>query len=46
MTGGCTRTWDGDLVVRVLGRSVEKLEELAEKIVKMGTDWMENLYLL
>lgn len=34
ITGGCTRTWDGDLVVRALGMSAEKLEQLSERIVK------------
>lgn len=34
ITGGCSRTWDGDLVVRALGMQAEKLEKLSEQIVK------------
>ena len=45
ITGGCTRTWDGDLVVRALGRSAEKLELLSDKLVKIGTNSIKNLYL-
>ena len=35
VTGGVTYTWDGDFVVRVLGRNAEKLEILSDEIVKM-----------
>lgn len=40
ITGGCSRTWDGDLVIRALGMSAEKLENLSERIVK---EVMENM---
>lgn len=36
ITGGVTRTWDGDLVVRALGMSAEKLEMLSTAIVRMS----------
>ena len=35
ITGGFTYTWDGDLVIRALGMSAEKLEKLSEQLVKI-----------
>ena len=35
LTGGISRTWDGDLVVRALAGSAEMLEKMSEEIVEM-----------
>ena len=35
ITGGFTYTWDGDLVIRALCMSAEKLEKLSEQLVEI-----------